>query len=260
MIDTHCHIYTEEFAADAEQVIGRAQEAGVECIFMPCINCHSVAPMLQLAGQHPGYLYPMMGLHPEDVTDHYLADLDAMEALLQQPDHPYIAIGEVGLDLYWDATYSVQQLDALNRQVQWALRYDLPLMIHCRKAHRMLVDALEPYREQLSGVFHCFGGSEAEAAELMEFPHFALGIGGVLTFKKSTLPDVLRSTVPLERVVLETDAPYLAPVPHRGKRNESSFLPSVVARLSDVYGTSIADIEQQTTATALSIFTKATKP
>lgn len=260
MIDTHCHIYTEEFASDAEQVIGRAQAAGVERIFMPCINCQSIAPMLQLAGQHPGYLYPMMGLHPEDVTDHYLSDLDAMEAMLQQPDHPYIAIGEVGLDLYWDATYSVQQLDALNLQVQWALRYDLPLMIHCRNAHRMLVDALAPYREQLSGVFHCFGGSEAEAAELLEFPHFALGIGGVLTFKKSTLPDVLRSTVPLERVVLETDAPYLAPVPHRGKRNESSFLPSVVARLADVYGTNIAHIEQQTTATALSIFTKATKP
>ena len=257
MIDTHCHIYTEEFDDDREAVVQRAVDAGIDKLLLPNINLHTMQPMLNIAARHRGLIYPMLGLHPEDVTQHWRLDLDTMLPLLQQPEHPFIAIGEVGLDFYWDTTFRVEQTEALREQVQWALRYSLPLMIHCRKAHREMVELLWPFREELSGVFHCFGGTAAEAEELLQFRRFALGIGGVVTYKKSTLPDTLRQTVPIGRIVLETDAPYLAPVPHRGKRNESSFLTYVAATLARIYDTTVDTIAQTTTNNALNIFTKA---
>ena len=160
MIDTHSHIYGPEFEEDRGLVVQRAQQAGVECILLPNINWESIEPMLSLCCSYPDYCYPMMGLHPEDVADDYLQVLGRMEELLKNPSHPYIAVGEVGLDFYWDASRKQQQIDAFSRQVEWAIRYGLPLMIHSRNAHKELVQIIRQYAsEGLSGVFHCFGGT-----------------------------------------------------------------------------------------------------
>ena len=183
MIDTHSHIYEPEFDADREDVVQRAREAGVECILLPNINAGSITPMLDLCRRHPGYCFPMLGLHPEDVVpatyEQVLAD---MADLLADPRHPYIAVGEVGLDYYWDQSNAREQEAAFRKQIEWAVQYQLPLMIHSRSAHRQLVAAMTEYQgEGLSGVFHCFGGTPEEAQELLQFPGFVLGIGGVLT-------------------------------------------------------------------------------
>ena len=176
-----------------------------------------------------------------------------MERMLAA-DRRFIAVGEVGLDFYWDDSRRDEQIEVFRRQVKWAVRFRLPLMIHCRSAHRELVDVLRPYAEKLAGgVFHCFGGTADEARELLAFPGFALGIGGVVTFKKSSLPSVL-AEVPLGRLVLETDAPYLAPAPHRGRRNEPAFIPLVIERLSAVYGVAPDEVATRTTATARRLF------
>lgn len=255
MIDTHSHIYGPEFADDIDEVISRAQEAGVEQILLPNINAESVEPMLNLWKRYPHYTRPMMGLHPEDVREDWKDVLDHMRPLLEAPDHPYVAVGEVGLDLYWDQTYRKEQLQAFDAQVQWALRFNLPLAIHCRRAHAEMVALLEAYRSEpgLRGVFHCFGGNAEEAAQLLTFPGFVLGIGGIVTFKKSTLPQVL-SQVPLSRIVVETDAPYMAPVPHRGKRNESAFVAEVVKMLATIYHTTPKKVSEATNCNTKRIF------
>ena len=235
IVDTHSHIYEPEFAGDIEQVIARAKDAGIEKIFLPNINIGSVGPMLSLCRMHPGYLFPMMGLHPTDITADYEGQLLQMESHLSKEAHPFIAVGEVGLDYYWDKTFYHEQQDAFRTQIEWAIRYGLPLMIHTRSAHRELCDIMNGYRDaHLRGVFHCFNGSEEEAMELLSFEGFVLGIGGVVTYKKSALPSVL-SLVPLTRIVIETDSPYLAPTPHRGKRNESAFATEIAAKLAQIY-------------------------
>ncbi|MBO4613190.1 MAG: TatD family hydrolase [Bacteroidaceae bacterium] len=253
MIDTHSHIYGPEFDEDRDFVVERARQAGVEAILLPNINADSVLPMLELCRAYPQFCFPMIGLHPEDIREDYQTRLDEMEDLLEKP-HSFLAIGEVGLDFYWDDTFRKQQIEALERQICWARDYNLPLVIHCRSAHRELVEAMERHRaDNLSGIFHCFGGTCEEAAELLSFEGFVLGIGGVLTYKKSTLPEVLR-TVPLERVVMETDSPYLAPVPHRGKRNESAYVVYVAQRLAEVYGCDVSVVDNVTTSTAKRLF------
>lgn len=267
-VDTHSHIYEPDFEEDREAVIQRAKDAGVGHIFMPNINTESIDRMLKLWQQHPDYLSPMLGLHPEDVKEDYHEVLHDMHQRLQAETHPFVAIGEIGLDYYWDRSFEAEQRDAFRTQVEWALELDLPLMIHCRAAHRDLVDILQTLtntksertenakrQNTLRGVFHCFGGTKEEAEELLQFEHFALGIGGVLTYKKSTLPEVLQG-VPLERIVVETDAPYLAPVPHRGKRNEPSFARHTVLRLSEIYGTSEQKVMEQTNMNVKRIFTR----
>ena len=292
IIDTHSHLYGEEFADDIDDVLQRARAAGIGKIFLPNINAASVEPMMALVRRHPGFLYPMMGLHPEDLGDDWREVLAQMEAQLAAPDHPFIAVGEVGLDYYWDRTLYDEQQEAFAIQVGWALKYDLPLMIHTRSAHREMVDVLkneqwiarpegtlDPSRmgngqlsnskssnskssncklsnSKLHGVFHCFGGTSEEAEELLGFEGFMLGIGGVVTFKKSTLPEVLRETVPLERIVVETDSPYLAPVPYRGKRNESAFIVAVIDKLSEIYHVGSDEVRQITTRNALQTFAK----
>ena len=255
MIDTHSHIYEPEFDADREDVILRARQAGVEHILLPNINAGSIDPMLDLCRRHQGYCFPMLGLHPEDVVPStYKQVLSDMERRLQDPDHPYIAVGEVGLDFYWDQSNAREQEVVFRTQIEWAVKYHLPLMIHSRSAHRQLVAAISEYRgEPISGVFHCFGGTKEEAQELLQFPNFMLGIGGVLTYKKSTLPEVL-AIVPLERIVLETDAPYLAPVPYRGKRNESSFLIEVLRKVAYIYNVSEEQAEAVTNNNTKRIF------
>ncbi len=257
MTDTHSHIYGQEFQDDRVEALQRAKDAGVQRILLPNINAESIAPMLQLCDQYPGYCYPMMGLHPEDVREDWPAVLDAMHRLLEAEAHPYIAVGEVGLDFYWDTTYREQQLEAFARQVQWALDFNLPLVIHTRSAHREVVDVLSGFpAERLTGVFHCFGGALQEAEELLEkFPNFCLGIGGVLTYKKSTLPEVVRQ-VPLERIVLETDAPYLSPVPYRGKRNESAYVMATAQRLAQERNVALEEVQRVTEANVQRLFPK----
>lgn len=254
MIDTHSHIYGPEFAQDIAEVVTRAKDAGVERILLPNINKESVGQMDMLCRQYSGYMFPMMGLHPTDVGDDYLEQLSWMQTLLEQPDNPYIAIGEVGLDFYWDSTFAEKQRDAFRRQIEWAVRYGLPLMIHARAAHADLLDILDDYRgESLTGVFHCFGGTLEEAMQLLSFEGFVLGIGGTVTYKKSPLPEVLKN-VPLSRIVLETDSPYLAPVPHRGKRNESGYIAHTMARVAQIYNVSAKEVEKTTNENAYRIF------
>ena len=254
MTDTHSHIYGPEFADDIDEVIARARAAGVTRILLPNINRDTVRPMLALCQAHPGYLFPMMGLHPEDVAADYSAVLDEMEHLLQQPGHPYVAVGEVGLDFYWDTTFRDEQLCAFRRQVEWAVRYRLPLVIHCRAAHREMVNILNDYRrEPLTGIFHCFGGTLEEARELLAFPGFALGIGGLVTFRKSPLPDVLPH-LPLSRIVLETDSPYLAPTPYRGRRNESAYVALTRDALAHIYKVAPEEVDSCTDDAVLRIF------
>ena len=256
MIDTHTHIDGEEFNEDREQVILRAKEAGVEKLFIPAIDLKSVDTVLQTCRKFPNYAYPMIGLHPEEVRADWQEQLAPMRKLLEQPNNPFIAIGEVGLDYYWSREFEHEQLLAFEEQVRWAIEFNLPLMIHCRKGQNEMVNLLRRYEKDLlrGGVFHCFTGNETEAQQLLSFPRFVLGIGGVLTFKKSHLPEVLPRVVPLKRIVLETDSPYMAPVPMRGKRNESAFVPYVLKKLAECYGVSEQEADSITTATALRLF------
>ncbi len=263
MIDTHAHLDGEEFAEDISEVIQRAKDVGVEKIFLPNVNEDTLQPIIRLCAAYPGYLYPMIGLHPEEVNPTNIdvdATLNAMESMLENHDlmNSCVAIGEVGLDLYWDQTYKEKQIEVFERQITWAIKYHLPLMIHARNAHAELVEIISKYQQHnLTGVFHCFTGTEEEATQLLSFSGFALGIGGVLTFKKSKLPEVLKSAVPLSRIVLETDSPYMAPVPHRGKRNESAFVRLVAEKIADIYNVTLQEVEHQTNLTVARIFPQA---
>jgi TatD DNase family protein len=209
-IDTHCHLDGEEFRDDLDAVVTRAREAGVAAIGVPGINLESLDTVLELCRRYPYFCYPMLGLHPEDVKADWRDVLAAIKPALQSVK----AVGEVGLDYYWSREFEKEQLEAFEEQVRWAVEFQLPLMIHCRKAQNEMVAIIKKYQNDLpGGVFHCFTGNEHEAAELLQFDKFVLGIGGVSTFKKSHLPEVLPAVVPLDRIVLETDAPYMAPVP-----------------------------------------------
>lgn len=253
MIDTHSHLFTEEFADDLPQVIERAKAAGVSRVFMPNIDDTTVDSLLHVCATYKDYCYPMLGFHPTSVDGGYRQRMLPMKALLAE-GHPYIAIGEVGMDLYWDKTYLKEQQAALDEQIHWALEYDLPLVLHCREAFPELFEVLSPYKNTtLGGVFHSFTGTAEEAGALMDYANFKIGINGVVTFKKSTLPEILKD-VPLEKIVLETDSPYLAPVPQRGKRNESSYVKEVARKLAEVYGVSAAEIDAVTTHNALKVF------
>jgi len=253
MIDTHSHIFEPDFADDLPEIIARAKEIGVEKIFMPNIDDTSVDAMLGVCRQYPGYCFPMLGFHPTSVDADAMPKVKEMKKRLTE-GHPYIAIGEVGLDLYWDKTYVKEQQMVLEEQIQWALEWELPLVIHCREAFPELFDVLKPYKEtKLTGVFHSFTGTVNEAMELLDYSRFMVGINGVVTFKKSTLPEALK-VLPLDCLVLETDSPYLAPVPFRGKRNESSYVKRVAVKLAELYGVEIGDVERQTTANALKVF------
>ena len=253
MIDTHIHLDGEEFREDLPEVVARAREAGVSKVFLPAINLDSIDTIKSVCAQFPDFAYPMVGLHPEDVKADYEDVLKQMRLHLDETKD-CIAVGEVGLDFYWSREFEKEQLAAFEEQVKWSVETRLPLMIHCRKAQNELVHILRKYQKELpGGVFHCFTGNEKEAAELLSFDNFVLGIGGVLTFKKANLPETLK-TVPLERIVLETDAPYMAPVPMRGKRNESAFLVHIVAKMAEVYGVPEQEITDQTNKNVKRIF------
>ena len=250
--DTHCHIDGTEFDADRETVIQRAREAGVAKLLVPAIDLASSERIVSLCTQYPDCLYPMVGLHPEEVRADWREQLAAIKSLLVPR---IIAIGEVGLDYYWSREFEQEQLEAFEEQVRWSAETQLPLMIHCRKAQNELVAILKKYAQDLpGGVFHCFTGNDQEAAELLQFDRFVLGIGGVLTFKKSHLPEVLPRVVPLDRIVIETDAPYMAPVPMRGQRNEPAFTRYVLQRLAEAYGVSSEEVADKTNANCKRVF------
>ena len=233
-VDTHCHLDGEEFQTDREAVMQRAREAGCGAIFLPAIDLPSSEHIVSLCQQYPNYLYPMVGLHPEEVRADWREQLAQIKSILPSP---ILAIGEVGLDFYWSREFEHEQLEAFEEQVKWSVETRLPLMIHCRKAQNELVAILKRYARELpGGVFHCFTGNEKEAEGLLQFERFVLGVGGVLTFKKSHLPEVLPQVVPLNRIVLETDAPYMAPVPMRGQRNEPAYVRYVLQRMAQAYG------------------------
>ena len=254
-IDTHAHLDGEEFSEDLEAVMQRAREAGCSKVFVPAIDLATSERILRLCSSHEGFLYPMVGLHPEEVRPDWHEQLHNLSSLLTPPSSQIIAIGEIGLDFYWSREFEQEQLQAFEEQVRWAVELQLPLMIHCRKAQNELVTILKKYQNDLpGGVFHCFTGNEVEARQLLEFDRFVLGIGGVLTFKKSHLPEVLPAVVPLSRIVLETDSPYMAPVPMRGQRNEPAYVRHVITRLAEAYGVSEDNVARQTTENALRIF------
>lgn len=243
MIDTHCHLDGEEFHEDLDAVVTRAREAGVTAIGVPGIDLKSCDTVLEVCRRYLGYCFPMLGLHPEEVRADWREVLARIKPFLNKG----VCVGEVGLDFYWSREFEREQIEAFEEQVRWSVELGLPLMIHCRKAQNEMVTLLKRFKNQLpGGVFHCFTGNELEARELLQFDRFVLGIGGVLTFKKSKLPETLQAVVPLERIVLETDSPYMAPVPMRGQRNEPAFVAHVAQRLAETYGVSISEVIRQT--------------
>ena len=253
IIDTHTHLDGIEFKEDIQEVVERARNVGVSKVLVPAIDLNSIESINYVCKLFPNFAYPMLGLHPEEVKDDYQEVLKKMKTVLLENNN-YIAVGEIGLDFYWSREFEKEQLIAFEEQVKWSIETRLPLMIHCRKAQNEMVKILGKYKDQLpGGVFHCFTGNEKEAAELLSFDNFVLGIGGVLTFKKSNLPETLKS-VPLQRIVLETDSPYMAPVPLRGKRNESSFLIHIVTKLAEVDNTTEDEIAIQTNKNVERIF------
>lgn len=254
-VDTHTHLFVTEFDIDRADAVRRAVDAGVGTLCLPAINGESLPSLMAMCDEFPSVCHPMIGLHPTELGEDYEAVLDRMYDILKSDDR-FVAIGEVGLDFYWDDTRKREQEEVFRRQIEWALETGLPLAIHSRSAFDELYAVMDDYRGRgLSGVFHCFSGSEEEALKLLSFDGFYLGIGGVVTYKKSTLPDVLKC-VPLERVVLETDSPYLAPVPKRGKRNESAYVPYIADFLAALYGCSVEQVAAVTTANARKLFPK----
>ena len=259
-IDTHCHLDGEEFKDDLDAVVQRAREAGCMKVFVPAIDLSSCRTVMDVCNRFPNYAYPMVGLHPEEVKADWKEVLSALFSLLPPPSsllspHKYIAIGEVGLDFYWSREFEKEQLEAFEEQVRWSVETRLPLMIHCRKAQNEMVSILKRYAKDLpGGVFHCFTGNETEARQLLEFDNFVLGIGGVFTFKKSHLPEVLPAVVPLDRIVLETDAPYMAPVPMRGNRNEPAFIRYIITKMAEAYGVSEETICEKTNSNVEHLF------
>jgi TatD DNase family protein len=255
IIDTHAHLDGEEFCSDLDEVVTRAKNVGVGKIFIPGINLSSVDSIRSVCNRYPDYCYPLFGLHPEEVRSDWQEVLSQLKAFLFPPSSKLMAIGEVGLDFYWSREFEKEQLLAFEEQVRWSIDLHLPLMIHCRKAQNELVAILRKYKANLpGGVFHCFTGNEIEARELLQFDNFVLGIGGVLTFKKSPLPQVLPKAIPLDRIVLETDCPYMAPVPHRGQRNEPAFVREVLLKLADAYQLSPEEVASITSSTVSRVF------
>jgi len=251
LIDTHAHLYSKEFKDDSKDLIQRAFDAGVARVYLPAIDSEVIDDMLKLEETYPGKFFAMMGLHPCSVNENYKDELDIVKRWLDK--RSFAAIGEVGLDFYWDTTFAKEQFEAFNLQMQWALDLNKPLVIHTRKAMRETIDTVKPFADKgLTGIFHCFGGNAKEASEIIAMG-FYLGIGGVLTYKNAGLVSVLEN-ISLEHIVLETDAPYLTPVPYRGKRNESSYLTYIAAKLAEVKNVSVEEVGEITTANAEKIF------
>ena len=254
MIDTHTHLYSEEFNEDRTEVIGRALKKGVSKFYLPAIDSETHEKMLTLESEYPGQIFAMMGLHPCYVKpESWEKELKIVEDYLNQRSFP--AIGEIGIDLYWDKTTLDIQIKAFEQQIDWAIEMDLPIVIHTRESFDEVFEVLERKKHQkLRGIFHCFSGNLEQAKHAVNL-NFLLGIGGVVTFKNGKIDQFLHE-IPLDKIVLETDSPYLAPVPHRGKRNESSYLDLVAGKLVNIYGKDFSEIDRITTENAKRLFSK----
>jgi TatD DNase family protein len=251
LIDTHCHLYSKSFSQDVDEMIQRAETEGVEKFYLPAIDSECQEALLALEARYPGKCIGMTGLHPCNVKENCQAELSFVEQELGR--RSWVAIGEIGLDFYWDKTFSAQQYEAFHRQIEWALHYDIPIVIHSRESMKESIGVVREHQKgKLRGIFHCFSGDAAAARDIVDLG-FYLGIGGVLTYKNSGLPEAIRD-IGLEHLVLETDAPYLSPVPFRGKRNESSYLMYVVHKLAEVKGVDVEEAARVTTENAQKIF------
>ena len=250
--DTHCHLYDEAFDADRDAAVQRAVEAGVTTMLLPDIDSGSTQRLDALAAQYPQYFRRMAGLHPTSVKEDFEQELALVhDRLFSSRD--FIAVGEIGMDLYWDRTFEAEQREVLRRQMLWAEELGLPVALHIRKAHNEVFGLLRDLnRATYRGVMHCFGGSVQEAHRAVEMG-FHIGVGGVVTFKNATLAEVVKA-VPLERILLETDAPYLSPVPHRGQRNESAYIPLIAQRIADLRGITLDEVAACTTENARRLF------
>ncbi|MDE5449601.1 TatD family hydrolase [Elizabethkingia meningoseptica] len=252
MIDTHTHLYSEQFDEDRDEAISRAKEAGVERFYLPAIDSETHEQMLQLEAQYPGEIFAMMGLHPCSVQpETWEKELALVKEYIDK--RPFCAIGEIGIDLYWDKSTLDIQVKAFEQQIDWAIEKDLPIVIHTRESFNETFEVLERKKHpKLRGIFHCFSGNLEQAQHAIDLG-FILGIGGVVTFKNGKIDQFL-DEIPLDKIVLETDSPYLAPVPHRGKRNESAYTSLVLGKLVDIYKKDYKEIEAITNKNALNMF------
>lgn len=253
IVDTHTHLFVDQFDADRADVIERAKKVGVSYFLLPNIDASSLDRLEDTVRQFPQCCLPMYGLHPGNVGDDFETQLREIRARLDRSSN-CVAIGEIGMDLYWDKTFIEEQKAAFRAQIHWAKELYLPIVIHARDAFNEIFEILDKENDaELTGVFHCFTGNFEQADHIMKYGGFKLGIGGVVTYKNSDLKSTL-SQIPLDMILLETDSPYLPPVPHRGKRNESSFIVHVAEKLAEIYGLSIEEIENTTTKNAIELF------
>lgn len=251
LVDTHTHLFANQFDLDRQEVVQKALDAGVDKLLLPNINSDSIESMHELCQKFPNHCFPMMGLHPCDVTNNYVHQLDIIKSHLEKGS--YIAVGEIGIDLYWDKSTLGIQKEAFRQQLIWGIEYDLPVAIHIRESYDAVFEVIEEVNEdKLRGVFHCFTGTVEQGKKALEMG-FMLGIGGVVTFKNSGLDKTLKE-LPLEHLVLETDSPYLAPTPHRGQRNESSFLPIIAQKLAEIYELNVEEVARITTHNSHTLF------
>ncbi len=255
--DTHTHLYSEEFNADRKPLIDKAINNGVTKFYLPNIDSSSITGMLQLEEQYPNNCFAMMGLHPCSVGENVNDELAIVKQWLEK--RKFVAIGEIGIDLYWDKTFINQQLQAFETQINWALDYHYPIVIHCRDAFNEIFEVLKSFKQLPKAIFHCFSGTTDQAHKILKLGNFKLGIGGVVTFKNSGLDKVVEQ-IELEHLVLETDAPYLAPVPFRGKRNEPVYLLEVAKKIAELKQVSILKVAETTTNNAEFIFNTTHSP
>lgn len=250
-IDTHTHLYSEEFKEDRTEIIKKALNNSISKLYLPNVDSGSIDAMLQLEQEFPDNCFAMMGLHPCSVKENYLEELVVVKKWLDK--RKFIAIGEIGIDLYWDKTFIAEQEIAFKKQIDWALEYNYTIVIHCRNAFDEIYSILKSYAKLPKGIFHCFSGDLEQAQKILALKNFKLGIGGVITFKNSGLDKVVES-INLTDIVLETDSPYLAPMPYRGKRNDSSYIPLIAQKIAEIKNIPIQDVENITTENANFIF------
>ncbi|MDD2797202.1 MAG: TatD family hydrolase [Bacteroidales bacterium] len=252
LIDTHSHIYVEDYAEDIDSIIESARNNQISHIIMPNIDVDTVPLLNKTASKFPGFCIPLMGLHPTSVTENYKEDLQFLKAEFSK--QKYIGVGEIGIDLYWDKSKLKEQEDAFRIQINWAIEYNLPIIIHIRDSFRETMNILSEFdNTKISGIFHSFCGSLEEANEMLIYPNFLFGINGIVTFKNSGLGEVV-AKIPIEKIVLETDSPYLTPAPHRGKRNHPTYLHLIAKKLSEIYNLDVETVATITTKNAYQLF------
>jgi TatD DNase family protein len=252
LIDTHTHIFLEEFDSDRDKTIARAEENGITKVFLPNVDNTTIQRVLALSKQYPNYCYPLIGLHPTSVKENFMDELNIVTELLEK--ETFYGIGETGIDLYWDKTFLAQQKESFIFQIELAKKYNLPLIIHVRESFNEVFEIVDQMNDSsLKGIFHCFSGNYEQALKIIEYGGFKLGIGGVVTFKNTGLDKVI-SQIDLEHLVLETDAPYLAPVPFRGQRNECSYILNIAQKIAEIYKTSVEKVAETTSRNAICLF------